>query len=109
MIQENVIFESLLNPGLVIIRGITYVIPGWHEVPTGTTLEEVHAHWKLPDIYKVKRIENKTIEDTVVSKRSGETYSVRLNNGYWTCTCVGFGFRRKCKHIEEIKAKYNIE
>jgi hypothetical protein len=33
----------------------------------------------------------------------GAHYTVRANHGRYTCTCPGFGWRRKCKHIEQVK------
>ena len=34
---------------------------------------------------------------------SGEEYIVKLKNDNYSCTCVGYGFRRYCKHIDEVK------
>lgn len=36
-------------------------------------------------------------------KVPGKDYVVSEVNGVWSCTCKGFQFRRKCRHIEEIK------
>jgi hypothetical protein len=44
-----------------------------------------------PKVWKVK------------SKRSGEVYTVTNNSGSWSCTCVGFQYHRRCKHITEKK------
>lgn len=34
----------------------------------------------------------------------GNMYQVRVNSdGSKTCTCVGFGFRHYCKHVEQVK------
>jgi hypothetical protein len=30
----------------------------------------------------------------------GDTYTVREHEGRWDCTCSGFKFRSKCKHVE---------
>jgi hypothetical protein len=38
-----------------------------------------------------------------VQSESGNVYTVTLNNGHYSCSCVGFSFRNKCKHIEMIK------
>ena len=39
----------------------------------------------------------------IVTSDSGQQYKVRLVNDKLTCTCKGFTFRKKCKHIEQIK------
>ena len=31
-------------------------------------------------------------------------HTVRCENDKWTCTCRGFIFHNKCKHVEEYKA-----
>lgn len=37
--------------------------------------------------------------------RKGGTYTVTRNGGIFDCTCVGYGFRRTCRHVNQIKAK----
>lgn len=36
----------------------------------------------------------------------GNVYTVSLHNGQWACTCPGHGFRRKCRHVDEISAQH---
>jgi hypothetical protein len=38
-----------------------------------------------------------------VKSDSGKTYTVTLESGKYTCNCVGYAYRGKCKHSEEIK------
>ena len=38
----------------------------------------------------------------VTSKSSGKHYNVISSNGKITCDCVGFQFRRKCKHTDKV-------
>jgi hypothetical protein len=38
-----------------------------------------------------------------VQGSKGNTYTVRVRAGQWFCSCPGFGFRRKCRHIEETR------
>lgn len=33
----------------------------------------------------------------------GDTYQVTERLGAWTCTCSGFQFRGRCRHIEQVK------
>ncbi len=108
MLQKNIKFKSFLPPAITVINNVTYVIPGWHIVPDGTTLEEVYEHWEKENKIQSKESNEEfpLIEENVISKRTGETYEVKFNGFFWSCTCAGYGFRRKCKHIEEIKNKY---
>lgn len=38
-----------------------------------------------------------------VKSDSGKTYTVTLESGRYTCNCIGFAYRGKCKHSDEIK------
>jgi len=37
-----------------------------------------------------------------VAGSKGDTYTVSLDNGQWSCTCQGYLFRRSCRHISEL-------
>jgi hypothetical protein len=107
MLPSNTVFKSFLPPAIAKFNGITYVVPGWHPVPEGTTLEEANKYW-VKDIPSGESSINPTeeVQKTVISKRTGEEYTVRFSGRYWSCTCMGFGFRGRCKHVEEIKKQY---
>ena len=40
----------------------------------------------------------------VQGSKPGSTYTVTRDGSHWSCTCVGFGFRKDCKHVRECKA-----
>jgi len=82
--------------------GVCYGIAGavWVEVPSGTTLDELSQYM----VYKPLEVAPVPGEKTWSVKGSkGNLYSVKLSGGAYTCSCPGFGFRRKCRHIKEIK------
>lgn len=39
----------------------------------------------------------------VAGTKPGSSYTVTRNGSHWSCTCVGFGFRKDCKHIRKCK------
>jgi len=39
----------------------------------------------------------------VQGSKHGTTYTVTRDGSHWSCTCVGFGFRKDCKHVRECK------
>jgi hypothetical protein len=98
---------SFLPPCLVNVLGKTYACPGWHEVPEGTTLDEVYERW-TQDIPKGEIKPEYQISEEVKSSKGEKTYLVTFNGSAWNCSCVGFGFYRDCKHIKEIKIKHKL-
>lgn len=34
---------------------------------------------------------------------TGTAYTVTVRFKQWSCTCSGFGFRKRCKHVEQAK------
>ncbi len=99
------------NPGIFKgLDGQTYVVAGsiegtkggWLPVPPDTTLETVgrYVEWVKPDV------ESAIPDKWIIQGSKGDNYTVRrTQTGQWTCTCAGFGFRRKCRHITETKTK----
>jgi|TARA_R110000824_G_scaffold49608_3_gene139270 hypothetical protein len=82
--------------------GMLYAIAGsvWVELPEGTTRSD------LPQYMVHKHRESARVADEKawsVKGSKGNIYSVALSEGAYTCSCPGFGFRRNCRHIKEIK------
>jgi len=84
--------------------GIRYAIAGsaWVEVPADTTFDD------LPKYMTYKPLEIKPVAGEKVwhiEGSKGNMYTVKLSGGAYSCTCPGFGFRRKCRHIRRLKMK----
>ena len=81
------------------ITNKSYVCPGWIEVPYGTTREDI-VITGMPAMPIPKRKEFK------VKGSTGSLYSVVIDtiNGN-SCSCVGYTYRRSCKHIDSVKNK----
>ena len=101
-------FTSFLNPGLILVGDKTFICPGWYEVPNGTTLEEVFKSWKpyFPAGSSKKSLIK--INDVVISSNGTKNYKVSYDGMWWNCECPGFGFRKKCHHVDEVKLKHNM-
>lgn len=87
----------------------TYVCPGWHPVPPGTTRDQIEFDMTtIPSKPKVATNVAKTndIEVEVTSSKGNKTYIVSFKAGRWDCTCPAKNFRYgDCKHIKEQKTK----
>ena len=60
-------------------------------------------HYGLEKFIKKTPIKSNTRVFKVVSKT--KEYFVELSDYNYTCTCTGFSFRGKCKHIDAVAKK----
>ena len=94
----------MVPPSLANLPSGRYAVAGstWIRVPDDTTLEDLDKYMT----YERKRPESPSAGSErvwAVVGSKGAHYTVRANHGRYTCTCPGFGWRRKCKHIEQVK------
>jgi hypothetical protein len=108
ILTKETTFKSFMPPGIVNIGGKTYVCPGWHEIPAGTTLKEVYNHW-VQVKPKMEAKPTHTISEMVDSSTAGKQYVVTFDGRFWNCECAGYQFRKACRHINDIKTKHNIK
>jgi hypothetical protein len=67
----------------------------------GRKFREVKNVWK----FSVEETESKPQGRTwQVAGSKGNSYTVTQELGTWTCTCSGFKFRGKCRHVSEISS-----
>ena len=82
--------------------GTRYAVAGsvWVEVPPETIRDDLPRYllWEPPAVPEAQPAQSWTVEGS-----KGNAYTVRLRADQWTCTCAGFGWRRKCKHVEAQK------
>ena len=91
---------------IVNLSGKTYACPGWFEVPASTTLFDLRSMdfgVKIPVFAEPKISLKKEFE--IPSTDGKKTYKVKFDGRNWLCNCVGYSFRRTCKHVEEAKKK----
>lgn len=95
--------------GIVNLPSGTYVCPGWHKVPEGTTIEQIELVEPIIISNTKKVLEvvktplKKSKEWKIPSSNGKKTYLIK-NTPYWSCTCPANQFRRDdCKHIKKIK------
>ena len=74
----------------------------WMEVPPGTKL--VDLNW-VDDWRKDAPAINNVVRETIEGSR-GDLYTVEVwTDGHTKCNCMGFLYRRKCKHIDSLKER----
>lgn len=96
-----------LPPTIININNKKFAIVGgkWFEVDDSVTYDLLLKKHK-PSTIKEKQDNASAGSYRVKSSTSKAEYIVeKSTTGSWSCTCPSYGFRRKCKHIEQIKAK----
>ena len=83
----------------------TYVCPGWHLVPDGTTRDQIQFDKSLVVEAQIDQSIQEQTEWQVPGSRPGVVYQVnRYPDGDWTCSCPAKAFKRgDCKHIIALK------
>jgi len=101
--------ESLLPPTITEIGGKRWAVftgdhGGWFRIDKTVTREMLLHRWIR---WQPKNVENQPAKEIVqewkINGSKGNVYNVTLRNGSYSCECMGFGFRRKCKHVEQAK------
>jgi|TARA_Y100000310_G_scaffold2774_1_gene3601 hypothetical protein len=85
--------RGYINPTVINTVDGTFAVSGsnWVEVPVGTKLKDIKWIDTKPKIKKSKSKSWK-IKD----------YTVIFNKDFYSCNCLGYTYRRKCKHITEV-------
>ena len=85
--------KGSMNPTVVNTSAGTFAVSGsnWKSVPVGTTLKDLNWVDTKPKIKKFKPMSWKV-----------KDYTVIFNKDFYSCNCLGYTYRRKCKHITEV-------
>jgi hypothetical protein len=82
----------------------------WFAIDETITLDYLRSIWTRTvggkAVEEKKNIEKKEFQ--VTSSRTGEVYTVSFGVSGTHCTCAGYGFRRKCTHIDKIKQQHGL-
>jgi len=106
MVKALPIVKHVFPPNFVNLRsGRHAMFPKgqWYLVADDVTLEDIQSRWEPWVSTEVKIIPKN--KEWKVTGSKGKEYTVSLIAGVYSCTCPGYGFRRKCKHSTAIKDK----
>ena len=84
-------------------QGQKWAVSGqfWLPVPETATLDTI-SNVMVYEPFKSSEIKTPSeVESWEVQGSRGDTYTVSYDGHVWRCTCAGFGWRRKCRHITE--------
>lgn len=103
---EIPLHKSLLHPSILDLpTGRWAVYPGgcWYLISCDVTVSDIESRWNRwqPSESAGPKVKGDKTWQVLGSK--GSSYQVSVSSNRWSCTCAGFGFRRKCTHIDRIK------
>ena len=89
--------KGSMNPTVVETSAGTFAVSGsnWKSVPLGTNLKDLKWINTNPKIKKSKPISWKV-----------KDYTVIFDKNFYSCNCLGYTYRRKCKHITELSNRF---
>jgi hypothetical protein len=88
-----------------VVKNPTWLDSDYISLHTGNPeypVSYIHKKFIVGHVFAEERSTSRLF--AVKSKSSGKVYNVASFDGDVTCECVGFQFRRKCKHSAAVKA-----
>ena len=108
--MNKIKIKGAMNPTVVTTSSGTYAVSGstWLSVPQGTKITDLNWFDTTP---KIKRYKLKTwLVESTSRKKPGKVnkYTVKFD-GLYSCTCLGYTYRRKCRHITELSNSFGLK
>jgi len=96
---------GLIPPATMELNGNRYIMPGWYKLPDDEPTPDLKDIAFYP--YKANKPNIPNIKSNKVykvkSSKGNAYYEVKMNaSGSLKCSCPGYGFRRKCRHIDYV-------
>ena len=105
--RSYAIYGGLVPPFTMSIGSDMYIMPGWYKL----NKEEELPNIKDVAFYPYKPSKRPLPEESVgkvykvLSSKGDKEYQVNYNaTGELECSCPGYGFRRRCRHIDQVTA-----
>ena len=102
--NKYTVVGGTIPPFTMELLGKRYVMPGWHLLGPDEPTPNIEDIGFIP--YKAKPIQTNLVQGKVYkvkSSKGNSYYEVTLLGNEISCTCPGYGFRKRCRHIEETK------
>ena len=103
-IRKYAVYGGIYPPALTTFGSDKYIMPGWYKLKQNEETPNIEDIAFYP--YKAKKPNIPNIDSNKVykvkSSKGDKEYEVKQNKaGNMECSCPGYGFRRKCRHIAE--------
>jgi len=102
------IYGGLVPPYTMNIGSDKYIMPGWYKLNKDEDLPNIEDIAFYPYKPSKRPLPEGSIGKVykVLSSKGDKEYEVNYNaTGELECSCPGYGFRRKCRHIDQVTAE----
>jgi len=103
--RKYAVHGGLIPPATMELNGNRYIMPGWYKLPDDEPtpdLKDIAFYPYKPKTPNIPNIKSNKVYK-VMSSKGDKHYEVKMeSSGSLSCTCAGYGFRRKCRHITEV-------
>ena len=99
------IYGGLVPPYTMNIGSDKYIMPGWYKLDKEEELPNIEDIAFYPYKPSKRPLPAGSIGKVykVLSSKGDKEYEVNYNaTGELECSCPGYGFRRKCRHIDQV-------
>ena len=105
--MNNIPNKIVNNLPPVVINTVSgrYAVYGsqWFLVDASFTMQDAFDRWVMKSYASQESHIPSAKSWKVKNSKGSGFYTVSYADKRWNCSCVGFGFRRDCKHIQQIK------
>jgi hypothetical protein len=102
------IYGGLVPPFTMSIGSDKYIMPGWYKLDKDEDMPNIEDIGYYPYKPSKRPLPEGSIGKVykVLSSKGDKEYQVNYNvTGSLECECPGYGFRRRCRHIDYITAE----
>ena len=106
--RSYAIYGGLVPPFTMSIGSDKYIMPGWYKLNKDEDMPNIEDIAFYPYKPSKRPLPTSTPDKVykVLSSKGDKEYQVNYNaSGSLECSCVGYGFRRKCRHIDQVTAE----
>jgi len=99
------IYGGLVPPFTMSIGSDKYIMPGWYKLDKDEDMPNIEDIAFYPYKPSKRPLPEGSIGKVykVLSSKGDKEYQVNYNvTGSLECSCPGYGFRRRCRHIDQI-------
>ena len=103
--RSYAVYGGLVPPFTMNIGSDKYIMPGWYKLNKEEDMPNIEDIAFYPYKPSKRPLPTSTPDKVykVLSSKGDKEYEVNFNvTGELECSCPGYGFRRKCRHIDQI-------